>query len=291
MLSIIKQIREYMNMSQTELAERLNVTFATVNRWENGHAAPNKLAQSTLCELCKVNSVPVYEMTLGRIAKIAESISLSEGRVLLYHGSKSGIDGKIEPKSRPQCDFGKGFYMGTEVAQALTLICDYDKSKLYIVSVDATNLETVEVPADIEWAMLVAYHRGRMETIKGTPFYEKYRKMSENKDLVIGSIANDRMFYVIDNFFIGNVTDAALVGSLSALQLGKQYVAVTQKGCDAMKIEAEVELSHLERLFMKEVAEANRAKGVSLANDICKNYRREGLFFDEILERAKNGGR
>ena len=291
MLSIIKQIREYMNMSQTELAERLNVTFATVNRWENGHAAPNKLAQSTLCELCKVNSVPVYEMTLGRIAKIAESISLSEGRVLLYHGSKSGIDGKIEPKSRPQCDFGKGFYMGTEVAQALTLICDYNKSKLDIVSVDATNLETVEVPADIEWAMLVAYHRGRMETIKGTPFYEKYRKMSENKDLVIGSIANDRMFYVIDNFFIGNVTDAALVGSLSALQLGKQYVAVTQKGCDAMKIEAEVELSHLERLFMKEVAEANRAKGVSLANDICKNYRREGLFFDEILERAKNGGR
>ena len=291
MLSIIKQIREYMNMSQTELAERLNVTFATVNRWENGHAAPNKLAQSTLCELCKVNSVPVYEMTLGRIAKIAESISLSEGRVLLYHGSKSGIDGKIEPKSRPQCDFGKGFYMGTEVAQALTLICDYDKSKLYIVSVDTTTLETVEVPADIEWAMLVAYHRGRMETIKGTPFYEKYRKMSENKDLVIGSIANDRMFYVIDNFFIGNVTDAALVGSLSALQLGKQFVAVTQKGCDAVKIEAEVELSHLERLFMKEVAEANRAKGVSLANDICKNYRREGLFFDEILERAKNGGR
>ena len=291
MLSIIKQIREYLNMSQTELAERLNVTFATVNRWENGHAAPNKLAQSALCELCKENSVPVYEMTLGRIAKISESISLSKGRILLYHGSKSGIVGKIEPKSRPQCDFGKGFYLGTEVTQALTLICDYDKSKLYIISVDTTNLETVEVPADIEWAILVAYHRGRMETIKGTPFYEKYRKMSENKDLVIGSIANDRMFYVIDNFFIGNVTDAALVGSLSALQLGKQYVAVTQKGCDAVKIEAEVELSHLERLFMKEVAEANRAKGVSLANDICKNYRREGLFFDEILERAKNGGR
>lgn len=291
MLSIIKQIREYLNMSQTELAERLNVTFATVNRWENGHAAPNKLAQSALCELCKENSVPVYEMTLGRIAKISESISLSKGRILLYHGAKSGIVGKIEPKSRPQCDFGKGFYMGTEVTQALTLICDYDKSKLYIISVDTTNLETVEVPADIEWAILVAYHRGRMETIKGTPFYEKYRRMSENKDLVIGSIANDRMFYVIDNFFIGNVTDAALVGSLSVLQLGKQYVAVTQKGCDAVKIEAEVELSHLERLFMKEVAEANRAKGVSLANDICKNYRREGLFFDEILERAKKGGR
>ena len=216
-------------------------------------------------------------------------MSLSSSRALLYHGSKSGIEGKIEPKSRPQCDFGKEFYMGTDPVQALTLICDYKKSKFYMVSVDLSDLIMIEVPANIEWAMLVAYHRGRMETIKGTPLYEKYRKMSENKDLIIGSIANDRMFYVIDNFFIGNITDAALVGSLSALQLGKQNVAVSQKACNAVQIEAEVELSHLERLFMKEVAEANRAKGVSLANDICKNYRREGLFFDEILERTKDG--
>ena len=290
MQTLIKQIREYLNMSQTELAEQLNVTFATVNRWENGRAVPNKLAQTKLYEICKKNDVPVYDITLNRIAAAAETVPISEGRVLLYHGSKSGIKGKIEPKSRSQCDFGKGFYMGTDPSQALTLICDYDKSKFYIVSVDTTDLKTIEVPADIEWAMLVAYHRGRMETIKGTPLYEKYRKMSKDKDIIIGSIANDRMFYVIDNFFIGNITDAALVGSLSALQLGKQYVAITQKGCDAIRIEAEIELSYLERMFIQKVAEANRAKGVSLANSICKNYRREGLFFDEILEKAQNGG-
>ena len=290
MQTLIKQIREHLNMSQTELAEQLNVTFATVNRWENGRAVPNKLAQTKLYEICKKNDVPVYDITLNRIAAAAENVPISEGRVLLYHGSKSGIIGKIEPKSRSQCDFGKGFYTGTDPSQALTLICDYDKSKFYIVSVDTTDLKTIEVPADIEWAMLVAYHRGRMETIKGTPLYEKYRKMSKDKDIIIGSIANDRMFYVIDNFFIGNITDAALVGSLSALQLGKQYVAVTQKGCDAVHVEAEIELSHLERMFIQEVAETNRAKGISLANDICKNYRREGLFFDEILEKAQNGG-
>ena len=290
MQTLIKQIREHLNMSQTELAEQLNVTFATVNRWENGRAVPNKLAQTKLYEICKKNDVPVYDITLNRIAAAAETVPISEGRVLLYHGSKSGIKGKIEPKSRSQCDFGKGFYMGTDPSQALTLICDYDKSKFYIVSVDTADLKTIEVPADIEWAMLVAYHRGRMETTKGTPLYEKYRKMSKDKDIIIGSIANDRMFYVIDNFFIGNITDAALVGSLSALQLGKQYVAVTQKGCDAIGIEAEIELSYLERMFIQKVAEANRAKGVSLANSICKNYRREGLFFDEILEKAQNGG-
>lgn len=287
---LIKQIREHLNISQAELAEHLNVTFATVNRWENGRAFPNKLAQTTLYDICKENEVPVYDITLNKIAKAAESVSPTKGRILLYHGSKSGIEGRIEPKSRSQCDFGKGFYMGTDPSQALTLICDYDKSKFYVVSVDTTFLNMIEVSADIEWAMLVAYHRGRMETIKGTPLYEKYRNLSKDKDIIIGSIANDRMFYVIDNFFIGNITDAALVGSLSALQLGKQYVAVTQKGCDAIQIEAEVELSHLERLYIQELAEANRAKGISLANNICKSYRREGLFFDELLEKAKNGG-
>lgn len=290
MQALIKQIRTYLKMSQTEFAEHMNVRYLTVNRWENGHSLPNKLAQSKIYEICKADNVPVYDMTLERIRSIADATTLPDGRVLLYHGSKSGIEGKIEPKSRPQCDFGKGFYMGTEVSQALTLICDYEKSKLYLTSVNLSDLQVVEIPADIDWAMLVAYHRGKMEKIAGTPFYEKYRNITLNKDLVIGSIANDRMFYVIDNFFIGNITDSALVNSLAALQLGKQYVAISEKGCGAVKIEKEIEISWLERLFIKDVAEENRAKGVSMANDICKNYRREGLFFDELLDQASNGG-
>lgn len=291
MQKLIKQIRTYLNMSQTEFAEQLNVTFQTVNRWENGHALPNKLAQSKMFDLCKERQVPVYDITLKRIAEESEAIKLKADRVLLYHGSKSGIEGSIEPKSRKQCDFGKGFYMGTDPGQALTLICDYEKSKFYIVSVSMDNLAHIEVPADIDWAMLVAYHRGKMEKINSTPFYNKYRDMTANKDLIIGNIANDRMFFVIDNFFVGNVTDMALINSLFALQLGKQYVVISQKGCDAVRIEAEVELSYLERLFIKEIAEENRARGISLANDICKNYRREGMYFDEILDKAENGGK
>ena len=278
-------------MSQTEFAKQLNVTFQAVNRWENGRALPDKLAQSKMFDLCKEKQLPVYDMILKKITDKSKAMKLDSNRVLLYHGSKSGIEGTIEPKSRKQCDFGKGFYMGTDPGQTLTLICDYEKSKFYIVSVSTENLALIEVPADIDWAMLVAYHRGKMEKIDGTPFYNKYRDMTQDKDLIIGNIANDRMFFVIDNFFVGNVTDMALVNSLSALQLGKQYVVISQKGCDAVRIEAEVELSYLERLFIKEIAEENRARGISLANDICKNYRREGMYFDEILDEAKSGGK
>mgnify|MGYP003297116800 CR=1 FL=1 len=288
MKTLLKQIRSYLNLSQTEFAEQLNVTFQTVNRWENGKVVPNKLAQSKIYDFCKENNVPVYDFITNKITDVSNNIKLENGRILLYHGSKSGIEGNIAPLSRKQCDFGKGFYMGTEPAQALTLICDYEKSKFYIISIYVDELAHLEVPANIEWAMIVAYNRGRMEKINGTPFYNKYRNLTTDKDLIIGSIANDRMFYVIDNFFIGNITDAALVNSLSALQLGKQYVAVTQKGCDNVRIECEVQLSYLERLVIKDVAEENRVRGVSLANDICKSYRREGKFFDEILDEAIN---
>lgn len=289
MQAIIKEMRNYLQMSQAELAERLDVNFTTVNGWENGQGAPNRVTQEKLYEICREREIPVYEMTLQKIADMADKIEIPSERMLLYHGSKSGIQGAIAPKSRKQCDFGCGFYMGTEPEQALTLICDYDKSKLYIVSIDCTELECLEVSPDIDWAMLVAYHRGRMERIKGTALYEKYRDMGKKKDLMIGNIANDRMFYVIDNFFIGNITDKALVKSLSALQLGKQYVAVTQKCCDVVRVEVEISLSHLERRFMKDVAEENRIKGSSLAKEICKSYRREGLFFDEILDGTRNG--
>ena len=287
MQKLIKHIRDYLGLSQADFAEKLGVNFATVNRWENGRAIPTKLAQAKLYDYCREQGVPVYQFVLDKIANEAASVNLEDGRILLYHGSKSGIVGDIAPKSREMCDFGKGFYMGTEPGQPLTLICDFEKSKFYIVSIDTKNLDTVEIKADLDWAMLVAFHRGRMDKIKGTAFYEKYSRIDAGKDLVIGSIANDRMFYVLDNFFMGNITDMALVNSLSALKLGKQYVATTEKACAAIRIERDIPLSMMERRFLQDESDANRQKGIALANDICKNYRREGNFFDEILDEAK----
>ena len=285
MQKLIKSIRDYLGLSQADFAEKLGVNFATVNRWENGRAIPTKLAQAKLYDYCKEQGVPVYQSVLDKIANEAASVNLEGGRILLYHGSKSGIVGDIAPKSREMCAFGKGFYMGTEPGQPLTLICDFEKSKFYIVSIDINALATVEIKADLDWAMLVAFHRGRMDKIKGTSFYEKYSRIDAGKDLVIGSIANDRMFYVLDNFFMGNITDMALVNSLSALKLGKQYVATTEKACAAVRIEREIPLSMMERRFLQDESDRSRQKGIAIANDICKNYRREGNFFDEILEK------
>ena len=287
MKELIKAIRAAANMSQEQFAATLGTTPLSINRWENGKTLPNRMAQTQLYNFCLENKISVYQLIIDKIKTEAKKIDIEEGRVLLYHGSKTGIVGDIAPKSREMCDFGKGFYMGTEPSQPLTLICDFEKSKFYIVSIDTRELDSVEIEADLDWAMLVALHRGRMDQIKGTEFYDKYSQIDTGKDLVIGSIANDRMFYVLDNFFMGNITDMALVNSLSALKLGKQYVATTERACAAVRIEKEIPLSMLERRFLQDESAENRQKGIHLANDICKNYRREGKFFDEILDEAK----
>lgn len=289
MQEIIKEIRMRTEMSQSDFADALHVSFSTVNRWENGKSIPNQLAQKSIYEFAQSKGISVADMVYNKIRSAQDSLAIAPERVLLYHGSKSGIAGKIMPMSREHCDFGRGFYMGTVPQQPLTLVSGFVQSRFYLLSVDMTGMRTLHIRPDIDWAMLVAFHRGRMESVKGSAFYQRYAEMSSGHDFLIGSIADDRMFFVLDNFFQGNITDAALISSLSALKLGEQVVAVTQKACNAIRIEKEIPLSFLEKKALQDAAEQNRAKGIALADEICKRHRREGLFFDEILKNASEG--
>lgn len=176
--------------------------------------------------------------------------------------------------------------MGTIPEQPLTLICSFEEFRFYIVSMDVSELSILSVKADLDWAMIVAFHHGKMEAIKGTSYYDRYAEMSAANDVVKGPIADDRMFYVLDNFFAGNITDAALVSSLSALKLGEQYVAVTGKACEKIRIEREVPLSWLEKRALREYGRGQSPSRRLHGEHICKKYRREGLFFDEILDQA-----
>jgi len=51
--SILRSIRASRNLTQEQLAERLGVSFATVNRWEGGANKPQRAAQQTILELAQ----------------------------------------------------------------------------------------------------------------------------------------------------------------------------------------------------------------------------------------------
>lgn len=273
---IIKEIRRRTGDSQKMLAEAMNVSFATVNRWETGRCSPAPLAMDSLRAYCKRSGIDYSEFE-GNVVRTGKE------KVLLFHGSKAGLHGDIRPVSREFCDFGRGFYMGTDKMQPLTLICNFPEAKLYTLEADLAGLQVLEVEVGIDWAMLIAFHRGKMEVAKSSDIYHKYARLTEGCDMVIGYIANDRMFVVLDRFFSGEITDVALVNSLSALKLGKQYVALTEKACKQIKVVSETTFSESERDVLRLESEKHRLDGVLQAEEICRKHRRDGRFFDEIV--------
>lgn len=50
--TLVKEVRSQLAISQEDLARKLGVSFATVNRWENGQSKPSKLAKAQLDAFC-----------------------------------------------------------------------------------------------------------------------------------------------------------------------------------------------------------------------------------------------
>jgi DNA-binding transcriptional regulator YiaG len=48
----VKRVRSQLGLSQEDLAHTLGVSFATINRWENGKTSPSKLARAQFRMFC-----------------------------------------------------------------------------------------------------------------------------------------------------------------------------------------------------------------------------------------------
>ena len=53
----VKKVRKQLGITQEQLARELDISFSTINRWENGHTSPSKLAQRRLLEFCRNNNL------------------------------------------------------------------------------------------------------------------------------------------------------------------------------------------------------------------------------------------
>jgi len=56
---VIRAWRRRVAETQESLAKKLNVTFSTVSRWENGHVRPSKLAWRALQQLAAERGCPL----------------------------------------------------------------------------------------------------------------------------------------------------------------------------------------------------------------------------------------
>ena len=67
--SVIKKVRCELNLSQQQLAQALNVSYTTINRWENGHVLPSNLAQKSFFDFCENNFIDISLLSDGDAKK------------------------------------------------------------------------------------------------------------------------------------------------------------------------------------------------------------------------------
>ena len=58
---LTKELRDKLILTQQEFAKLLGVSFASVNRWENGTFEPSIKVKRKIVELCKENNINVED--------------------------------------------------------------------------------------------------------------------------------------------------------------------------------------------------------------------------------------
>ena len=59
----VRLVRKRLEISQEYLARALNVSYATINRWENSRTVPNKLTQGVFNDFCEKHGISADEQS------------------------------------------------------------------------------------------------------------------------------------------------------------------------------------------------------------------------------------
>jgi hypothetical protein len=213
--------------------------------------------------------------------------SSNNGKIRLYHGSKDGITGSISCRfSSDICDFGKGFYTGEKIEQAINRVSNQKNGIIYTFETDLSNLKIYRFNNDTEWALYVGVNRGKIDIKQ----YRKLRILCDkinSSDVIIGHIADDKIAESFNDFMQGNTTDRCLIESLKLISYGDQYVFKTDAACRRLKLVEKRVLTVEEKKKSVDWNRELKSKMDSNLADMKIRYRYSGLHIDELLKQYK----
>ena len=275
----LKAIREILGITQTELAKRIGVQQVTLSRNELGKTTASERLLEQVYSFAFDNGIK-----LGRLKEMMWLENLKSGHKLLFHGAKSEIQGEISVKrSRTNNDFGQGFYTGERYDQAISFVSGFDRSSVYYLDFDETDLKCKQYKVDQEWMLTIAYYRGALDEYRDHPVVKRLLNKVRNCDYAVAPIADNRMFQIINSFIAGEITDEQCKHCLAATNLGNQYVFTSEKAARKLKILERSYISSSEREYYKSL----RAEDTKLGDDKVKlarrQYRGKGKYIDDIL--------
>ena len=275
----MKIVRELLNLSQEELAEKLKVEPLTIKRIENGISKTSKRTLDLFYDLVYKNKIYI-----NKLKEMFYTEELSK-EILLFHGAKSEIIGDIDiNKGRKNNDFGQGFYCGESYEQSASFIENFENSSVYFFSFNPSDLVNLKYEVNRDWMLTIAYFRGTLDDYKNHPIIKDLISKLQGVDFVIAPIADNKMFRIIDSFINGEITDEQCKHCLAATNLGNQYVFLNNKAVSHLKILECCYLSNEERNHYKMIKNEDTKISENKVKLARIQYRGKGLYIDEILK-------
>lgn len=205
--------------------------------------------------------------------------------IVLYHGSKGGIKGNIQPSSRELCDFGKGFYLGENPEQAKSIISEHNSPYFYKIRLKLSEISEdriLKLDGD-DWLYSVLACRNKIPEFNNLSFIQELIDKINSSDVVIGKIADDKMSDAINQYTNGALSNLGLYNCLRSVQYGDQYVLKTPFACSKTEILDERKLSSFDIANIQKYNSLRRSEATkAIFNSIVK-YRGQGVYFDELL--------
>jgi len=279
-ISDIDSVMEILGLTQGEYARELGISRMTLNNWLSGRSSVS---------LSQTKQFYEYAYSKGILLnKIKQQLYIEDNNgkndVLLYHGAKTEIRGKLSlGYSREANDFGKGFYCGESPEQSAMFVAAYPSSSLYILSFNGEGLKKREYSVDRDWMLTVAYFRGRINDHKDSKVIKKLINGIHDLDYIVAPIADNRMFEIIDSFIDGEITDIQCQHCLSAIDLGKQYVFVSEKALDKVTLLERCYLADKEKEYYLRSRQTSFKMNQDKVKLARKQYRNQGNYIEDIL--------
>lgn len=280
-LQDIETVFELSGLSGEEFAGKLGVSRSTLNNWLSGRQAVSEKHMRSFYEYAFQSGV--------RLNKIKEQLYREEitdpSEILLFHGAKTEIEGRLRlDYSRRRNDFGPGFYCGESFEQSAMFVSAFPNSSLYMMSFCKDDLRGRSFGVDRDWMLMIAYFRERLGRFAETELIQELICQNEGIDYIVAPIADNRMFEIIDQFIDGEITDVQCQHCLSATNLGKQYVFVSQKALDQIRILERCYLTDGEKQFYLTSRMGSFEMNQDKVKIARKQYRDQGNYIEDILK-------
>ncbi|MGL4346277.1 MAG: DUF3990 domain-containing protein [Cellulosilyticaceae bacterium] len=205
----------------------------------------------------------------------------------LYHGSKQVIKSPSYNGSRDKTDFGRGFYLTPDEAQAQRWAVRGNTPIVNCYDIDLEKLVVHRFELGLEWLLFIIYNRKignfAQEVLK------KRFTFLEEVDVIMGPTADDKMYNTLEEFFDGDISLEKTLDILNCMELSEQYLIKTMKGIQCTQY-----VSHdaLRDEQLQTVIQASREFVGGIKTEV-KYYQRkhyeEEHYIEDIERKIQNG--